>query len=91
MTERQRELARHALGFPNKKNTSYRNHFCSGPGHKDFEEWLKMVEQGDAVKRDGPLWGGGSMFHLTFKAALEAREPKEHLSREDWDYPGIGE
>jgi hypothetical protein len=30
LTDRQRELARHALGFPNKKNTSYRNHFCAG-------------------------------------------------------------
>ena len=42
-----------------------------------------MVAQGDAVRRDGPLWGGDSMFFLTLKGALAVREPKEHISRED--------
>ncbi len=83
MTPSQRELARHALGLPNRKNTSYRNHFCAGPGHTDWENWQNMVAGGYAVRRDGPLWGGDSMFHLTLKGALFAREPKEHLSRED--------
>lgn len=83
MTERQRQLARHALGFPNKKKRSYRNHFCAGVGHVDYEDWVAMVTNGDAVKRDGPHWGGDSMFHLTLQGALQARDPKEHLSRED--------
>ena len=83
MTEKQTKLARHALGFPNKKNTSYRNRFCTGPGCEDFAEWEAMVAQGDAVRRDGPLWGGDSMFFLTLKGALAVREPKEHISRED--------
>jgi hypothetical protein len=83
VTERQRALARHALGFPNNRNTSYRNHFCAGPGHDDYDEWLQMVAEGLAIKQTGPYWGGDDMFHLTLKAALLAREPKEHLSRED--------
>ena len=83
MTDTQRELARHALGFPNKKNESYRNHFCTGPGSTDFEHWEDLVAQGLATKRtDGP-WGGDHMFYLTLKSALMVRGPKEHLSRED--------
>ncbi len=46
MTENQIELGRHALGLPNKERTSYRNHFCAGPGHTDYPEWMAMREQG---------------------------------------------
>lgn len=83
MTERQREFARHALGFPNKKNMSYRNHFCIGPGGDGYEEWMDLVSQGLAVRRTGPHWGGDDMFYLTFAGALQVRERKEHISRED--------
>ena len=83
MTQAQIELARHALGFPNEKNVSYRNHFCAGPGCDGYAEWLKMVEQGDAVRRVSGMWGGSDMFYLTLKGALAARLPKEHLSPEE--------
>jgi hypothetical protein len=83
MTEAQTKLARHALGLPNKQNTSYRNHFCTGPGSTDYPAWQEMVTQGDAVEVKGPMWGGDSMFHLTLKGALAVRGPKEHISRED--------
>ena len=83
MNDAQRQLARHALGFPNKQNTSYRNHFCIGKGGDGYEDWERMVTQGDAIKQTGPHWGGADMFHLTMQGALAAREPKEHLSRED--------
>jgi hypothetical protein len=83
MTDEQRKLARHALGFPNKTNTSYRNHFCTGAGSVDFPHWEAMVEAGEAVKRTGTMWGGDDMFHLTLKGGLAARDPKEHLSREE--------
>ena len=83
MTETQKKLARHALGLPNKQNTSYRNRFCTGPGCTDYPEWQAMVATGDAVERTGPLWGGDSMFYLTLKGALAVRGPKEHISRED--------
>jgi hypothetical protein len=80
---KQRELARHALGFPNKNNVSYRNHFCTGEGSPDYRHWLAMVDAGEAVKRTGPYWGGDDMFYLTLKGGLAAREPKEHLSAEE--------
>jgi hypothetical protein len=83
MTDKQRQLARHALGFPNKKNTSYRNHFCTGEGSTDYPEWLEMVANGEAVRRTGPYWGGDDMFYLTLKGGLAARDPKEHLSPEE--------
>ena len=83
MTDKQRQLARHALGLPNKQKTSFRNRFCASPGSDDFAEWEAMVSQGEAVKFPSSLWGGDSMFHLTLKAALAAREPDEHISREE--------
>ena len=84
MTETQRRLARHALGFPNKKNESYRNGFCAGTGHDDYLEWRKMVEEGYAKEFLGnELTGGDSLFVLTLKGGLEARDEKEHLSREE--------
>ena len=83
MTDRQREMARHALGFPNRKNTSNRNHYCIGEGGDGYAEWMELVEQGLAIRRTGPHWGGDDMFHLTLKGGLEARDPKEHLSREE--------
>jgi hypothetical protein len=83
VTETQLRLARHALGFPNERNISYRNHFCTGKGSDHHADWENMVAQGFAVKRTGPYWGGDDMFHLTLKGALLARNPKEHLSPED--------
>jgi hypothetical protein len=87
MTDRQRELARHALGLPNKKNTTYRNHFCIGPGGDGYEDWEDLVSKGLALKCAGAHcnrpWGENDMFYLTLKGALMVREPKEHISRED--------
>lgn len=84
MTERQKGLARHALGLPNKNHTSYRNHFCAGPGHNDWQDWLDLVSKGLArVAPPSTLYGGDSMFHLTLKGARMARERNEHLSLED--------
>jgi hypothetical protein len=78
MTETQRTLARHALGFPNKKNESNRNHFCTGPGSDDFDHWEDLWNQGLATKRSNGPWGN-HMFYLTLKGALLACLPKEHL------------
>ena len=83
MNERQLQFARHALGFPNKRHTSYRNHFCIGKGGDGYEEWEDLVAKGLAIKRTGNLWGGDDMFYLTLKGALMARGPKEHLSQEE--------
>lgn len=83
MTPNQRSMARHALGLPNRKNTSNRNHYCIGPGGDGYEDWLAMVQSGDALRLVGPHWGGDDMFFLTLQGALAVREVKEHISRED--------
>ena len=87
MTSRQRELARHALGFQGRGNTtSYRNNFCAGPGHEDHPDWLAMVDAGEAIKRDGyclPL-NGDDLFHLTRTGAQLALNPGERLDAEDF-------
>jgi hypothetical protein len=83
VTPKQRELIRHALGLPNDRNESYRNHFCAGLGHDDWKDWLDMVARGLAVRRESGNWGGDSMFHVKLETALFVREPHEHLSPED--------
>lgn len=82
MSEKQLQMARHALGLPNKKNTSNRNHYCIGVGGEGHTEWMDLVASGMAIRRTGPLWGGDDMFYLTLRGALMARGPKEHISRE---------
>ena len=54
MTPSQRELARHALGLPNKMRTSYRNRFVAGHGHDDYDDWREMCSAGYAEWR-GPI------------------------------------
>lgn len=84
MTDKQRELARHALGLPNNKRMSYRNYYCIGTGADGYADWEDLVSKGLAVKRTSPILGGDDvMFHLTLDGALMAREGKEHLSPED--------
>jgi hypothetical protein len=83
MTEKQKQLARHALGLPNKENTTYRNHYCIGVGGDSYSDWEDLVSKGLAVKRTGPHWGGDDMFYLTLEGARQALGPREHISRED--------
>lgn len=83
LTPEQMKLARHALGLPNKQNTSYRNRFCTGKDCPDHAVWEEMVAAGFAKKVTGTVWGGDDMFLLTLKGALLARNNKEHLSQED--------
>ncbi len=88
MNTNQREMARHALGFPNKKNESYRNHFCIGPGGDGYEDWLDLVSKGLAVRRTSQHHGGDDLFYLTLTGALMVRTDKEHLSSEDTEAMG---
>lgn len=83
MTKEQIELGRHALGLPNRKHTTYRNHFVTGPGSNDYSEWMAMVAQGDAMHGAGSaLTGGDDVFWLTKQAARLCLKPNEHLDRE---------
>lgn len=80
MTPEQRDLARHALGLPNSKRKSYRNHFVTGAGSLDYDHWQAMVAAGDATRRDGnELTGGDDLFRLTRQGAEAARNRGESL------------
>ncbi|CUA90167.1 hypothetical protein Ga0061061_11193 [Chelatococcus sambhunathii] len=87
LTERQRHLARHALGLPNRSRRSYRNHFVAGPGHGDYDDWMAMVSAGAARRRDGstsPLTGGDDLFWLTADGARAGLARGEKLDPEDF-------
>lgn len=86
-SKRQREFARHALGLPNNRNMTYRNHFCINSGGDGYADWEDLVSQGAAVKAIGGENWVGDFFYLTFYLTLEGARavllPKEHISRED--------
>ncbi len=88
MTETQKELARHALGLPNRQRKTYRNHYVtSGPGG-DHAEWMALVDAGQARRRLGhPLAGGDDVFWLTEQGAQSALNHGERLDREDFPAP----
>lgn len=89
MTPIQRDLARHALGLPNKRRCSYRNHFVTGEGCDDHNQWMGMVDGGFAVRRKGSaLTGGDDLFRLTKTGATEALSAGEHLDPEDFKEGG---
>lgn len=80
MTDKQRDLARHALGFDGRNKTQYRNHFVVGPGCKDYDTWTQMVVEGLA-NRYPPreISGGMDTFTVRRDAALSVRKKSEHL------------
>lgn len=79
------ELARHALGLPNGRRKSYRNHFVAGEGHPDYIAWCDMVEHGFARGRPGtPTAGGDPVFWLTIAGASRALRQGETLDMEDF-------
>jgi len=85
MTPEQIELARHALGLPNERRTSYRNHFVCGPGHRDYLNWSAMLAEGNANMHSGSLiTGGDCYFFLTQAGAEAALKAGEFLSIEDF-------
>lgn len=83
LTPHQRELARHALGLPNKKNLSYRNYFC---GSNDDPHWNGLVDAGLATKRSHAalLHIDDVFFYLTAAGALAVLNPGEKLCPEDF-------
>lgn len=85
MTPEQIELARHALGLPNGRRQSYRNHFVAGEGHSDYVAWCDLVEKGFARGRKGnQLTGGDPVFWLTLAGASLALRRGERLDPEDF-------
>ncbi len=85
ITEMQRDLARHALGLPNKSRRSYRNHFVIGEGCDEHEAWVDMVSLGLARRRPGSaLTGGDDLFRLTTDGAKAVLARRETLCPEDF-------
>lgn len=91
-TTRQRELARHALGLPNKTNKSYRNCFITGEGSVDWARWNDMWAKGLAhVRRDVAIFVGDDQFWLSREGAEAALNPGETLCPEDFPPAESGE
>lgn len=85
MTPQQITLARHALGLPNRQNTSYRNRFCASNGHSSHATWEQMVKSGAAtVQRHAGGLGGQDTFSLTQDGAKAALQAGESLCPEDF-------
>lgn len=84
MNDKQKLLARHALGLEHRNKKSYRNRYYVGPGMRHFDEWQKMVEQGDAWR--GPLEGDLYCFKMELQGAKKALKRGESLCKED--FPG---
>ncbi len=85
MTETQKELARHALGLPNKRRKSYRNHYVVRGCGDDHVQWMEMVSSGEARRwPPSELTGGDDLFRLTRSGAMCALLPRERLSAEDF-------
>lgn len=85
ITLKQARLMRHALGLPNKKNKSYRNHYACGTSGIDNEEWTKLVDAGYAgVNRSHPLNKNMDNFWVTELGAEMVREDCEALCKEDF-------
>lgn len=80
MTPRQIELARHALGLPNRTRRSYRNRFFSGG---ECADWRAMEAAGHAESgkpdEHGRIW-----FWLTRAGAEAALGRGERLCPEDF-------
>ncbi len=84
----EREMARHALGLPNKKRTSYRNRYVTDREGADGRVWMRMVEKGAATVRAGsPLTGGDDFFRLTPAGGRAALNSPERLCAEDFPTP----
>ena len=84
MSPKQREMARHALGLPNKKRTSYRNRYVVDGG-SDHDEWCALVKAGLARMRKGnEITGGMDCFWLTEAGARLALNSREKLDAEDF-------
>lgn len=76
-----RDLARHALGLPNRRKRSYRNHFVSSTD----PHWERLVATGLAtVRRSVEAAGGMHTYRLTRAGAEAALDPGERLDPEDF-------
>lgn len=85
MTPEQLDMARHALGLPNRSRRSYRNRYFANKDGAGDRVWQGMVAAGEAekVRSDSAVT---NRYQLTHKGALAAIHEGERLCRED--FPG---
>ncbi len=83
MNPEQKELARHALGLPNKAKKSYRNRYVCP---EDDIHWSDLVAKGMATMRPAASvpFGGCAIFYLTEAGARVALNKGEKLCSEDF-------
>lgn len=83
LMKQQRELVRHAIGLNERSKKTYRNHFVTGAGSKDYDAWMDMVTKGYAHHRPGSeMSGGDDVFWVTRETALSVCNKNEHLSED---------
>ena len=76
----QHALGRNEYGQPRyPHNPDFRNHFCTGPGSRDFDQCRQAVVEGLMTERaPSPISGGDSVFFVTEagKAYIRQHSPK---------------
>ena len=74
---------RHALGLPNDRRRSYRNHYMAGVGGPTHSEWMSMIETG-AAEMGCYGFAARNLFHLSRAGAEAALAHGETLDLEDF-------
>lgn len=82
---------RHALGLtnPRSKNVSYRNHFVTGEGSKDYEHCQELCRMGFMENTGKPSFCSDECFVVTPSGVAEEerlRQPEPKLTRSQVRY-----
>ena len=72
MNKRERDIIRHALGWPK----SYRNYFCTGEGSDDYPVCESLVEAG-MMERGGGGWWPDNIYVVTAKGREQSNKEVE--------------
>lgn len=74
MIKRHQQIIFHALGLKGDgSGKPYRNHFVTGPGTKDYDDCVALVECGAMTMRPGnTATGGDPMFVVTPSGQYQA-------------------
>lgn len=72
LTPAQMHILRHTVGWPKQ----YRNHFCTGPGSKDYDDCEFLVKAGLMRKSEKASWIPDEVYHVTEagRSAISAYE-----------------
>ena len=52
ISDKQRDILRHALGVGRGRTAGWRNHFCTGPGSDDYSDCEALVAAGLVTATD---------------------------------------